>query len=66
MPSLLHRLSRPATAPIRRWVLGAFPRGQSGIDYDRPLGDPGWFGPHSATWRVHAEFPGCWPAGCAR
>ncbi|MCC7634151.1 oxygenase MpaB family protein [Stenotrophomonas rhizophila] len=66
MPSLLHRLSRPATAPIRRWVLGAFPRGQSGIDYDCPLGDPGWFGPHSATWRVHAEFPGMLAGGlCA-
>ena len=66
MPSLFHRLSRPATAPIRRWVLGAFPRGQSGIDYDHPLGDPGWFGPHSATWRVHAEFPGMLAGGlCA-
>lgn len=52
--------------PIRRWVLGAFPRGQSGIDYDQPLGDPGWFGPHSATWRVHAEFPGMLAGGlCA-
>jgi hypothetical protein len=44
MPALLQRLSRPVTAPIRRWVLEAFPRGQSGIDYDHPLGDPGWFG----------------------
>jgi len=63
---LLHRLSRPISAPIRRWVLGAFPRGQSGIDYDQPLGDPGWFGPHSATWRVHSEFPGMLAGGlCA-
>ncbi|HAI47445.1 MAG TPA: hypothetical protein DCM50_12250 [Stenotrophomonas sp.] len=66
MSPLLHRLSRPVTAPIRRWVLGAFPRGQSGIEYDQPLGDPGWFGPHSATWRVHAEFPGMLAGGlCA-
>jgi uncharacterized protein (DUF2236 family) len=66
MSSLLHRLTRPATAPIRRWVLGAFPRGQSGIDYDHPLGDPGWFGPDSVTWRVHAEFPGMLAGGlCA-
>lgn len=66
MPSLLHRLTRPATAPIRRWVLGAFPRGQSGIDYDHPPGDPGWFGPDSVTWRVHAEFPGMLAGGlCA-
>lgn len=66
MPPLLQRLSRPVTAPIRRWVLGAFPRGQSGIDYDQPLGDPGWFGPHSVTWRVHSEFPGMLAGGlCA-
>lgn len=57
MPALLQRLSRPVTAPIRRWVLEAFPRGQSGIDYDHPRGDPGWFGPDSVTWRLHAEFP---------
>ncbi len=66
MPPLLHRLSQPVTAPIRRWVLGAFPRGQSGIEYDHPRGDPGWFGPHSATWRVHSEFPGMLAGGlCA-
>ncbi len=66
MSSLLRSLARPATAPIRRWVLGAFPRGQSGIDYDHPLGDPGWFGPDSITWRVHAEFPGMLAGGlCA-
>ena len=66
MPPLLHRLSQPVTAPIRRWVLGAFPRGQSGIEYDHPQGDPGWFGPHSVTWRVHSEFPGMLAGGlCA-
>jgi len=66
MTSLLRTLARPATAPIRRWVLGAFPRGQSGIEYDHPHGDPGWFGPDSVTWRVHAEFPGMLAGGlCA-
>ncbi|UEX18692.1 oxygenase MpaB family protein [Stenotrophomonas sp. SI-NJAU-1] len=66
MPPLLHRLSRPVTAPIRRWVLDAFPRGQSGIDYDHPLGDPGWFGPDSVTWRMHAELPSMLAGGlCA-
>lgn len=23
--------------------------------YDEPVGDPGWFGPDSVTWRVHAD-----------
>lgn len=55
-----------AAARIRHWVLSAFPRGQSGIDYDRPEGDPGLFGPDSVTWRVHADFPGMLSGGlCA-
>lgn len=66
MPPLNSRLVAPATAQIRRWVLEAFPRGQSGIDYDHPLGDPGWFGADSVTWRVHSEFPSMLAGGlCA-
>lgn len=61
--SLLRTLATPATAPLRRWVLGAFPRGQSGIDYDLPPGDPGLFGPDSVTWRIHADFPGMLAGG---
>lgn len=53
-------------AAIRRWVLGVFPRGQSGIDYETPAGDPGLFGPDTVTWRVHADFPGMLAGGlCA-
>ncbi|MHA6204089.1 oxygenase MpaB family protein [Dyella soli] len=59
-------LALPAREPIRRWVLGAFPRGGGGlIEYDRPMGDPGLFGPDSATWRVHADFPGMLAGGLA-
>lgn len=66
MKPALHALARPVSAQIRRWVLGAFPRGQSGIDYDQPVGDPGLFGPDSVTWRVHADFPGMLSGGlCA-
>lgn len=62
----LRMLAAPATAQIRRWVLGAFPRGHSGIDYDQPPGDPGLFGPDSVTWRIHADFPGMLAGGlCA-
>jgi len=28
-----------------------------GIDYERPTGDPGLFGPGSVCWRVHGDFP---------
>jgi len=55
-----------AAARIRQWVLAAFPRGHSGIDYDLPPGDPGLFGPDSVTWRVHSDFPGMLSGGlCA-
>lgn len=63
---LTRALAAPAAARIRHWVLSAFPRGQSGIDYDRPAGDPGLFGPDSVTWRVHSDFPGMLSGGlCA-
>lgn len=59
-------LSLPAREPIRRWVLSAFPRGGGGhVDYDHPPGDIGLFGPDSATWRVHANFPGMLAGGLA-
>jgi uncharacterized protein (DUF2236 family) len=61
------RLLRPASAPIRRWVLTAFPRPPSGgIDYEHPAGDPGLFGPCCVTWRVHSDFCGMLAGGlCA-
>ncbi len=32
-------------------------------DYDAPLGDPGLFGPDSATWKIHADFPSMMAGG---
>ena len=66
MASPFELLTRPAREPIRRWVLNAFPRADTGsIDYDHPAGDPGLFGSHSATWRVHSDFPGMLAGGLA-
>lgn len=66
MPRPLPALAAPAVTHVRRWVLSAFPRGHSGIDYDHPEGDPGLFGPDSVTWRVHADFAGMLSGGlCA-
>jgi len=51
---------------VRAWVLHAFPREATGIDYDQPVGDPGLFDPDGATWRIHADFPGMLSGGlCA-
>jgi len=66
MASPLHLLRRATHEPIRRWVLGAFPRDPaSTLDYDHPRGDPGLFGPDSVTWRIHADFPGMLAGGLA-
>lgn len=66
MPSPFELLTRPAREPLRRWVLSAFPRADTGsLDYDHPVGDSGLFGPHSATWRVHSNFPGMLAGGLA-
>jgi len=62
MPSPIDVLRQP----IRHWVLRAFPRADTGsLDYDHPHGDPGLFGPDSATWRVHSDFPGMLAGGLA-
>jgi len=51
---------------LRTWVLRAFPRDPGGIDYERPPGDTGLFGPDSATWQIHADFAGMLSGGlCA-
>lgn len=54
------------SAALRSWVLRAFPREARGIDYEQPVGDPGLFGPDSATWQIHADFAGMLSGGlCA-
>lgn len=56
----------PLSGPLRAWVLRAFPRGESGLDYDQPAGDPGLFDADSATWQIHADFAGMLSGGlCA-
>lgn len=53
-------------APLVAWVQRAFPRQPGDIDYFSPPGDPGLFGPDSATWQIHADFPGMLSGGlCA-
>lgn len=66
LPRLLPRLTAPVEARLRDFVVRVFPRNaQLDIDYDRPAGDPGLFGPDSVTWRVHGDFPGMMAGGIA-
>ncbi|WP_051944801.1 oxygenase MpaB family protein [Streptacidiphilus rugosus] len=51
---------------IRRQVYATV-HGQ-GLDltrYDRPVGDPGLFGPDSVVWLVHGDLPGMFTGGVA-
>jgi uncharacterized protein (DUF2236 family) len=50
---------------LRRQVLAVLSRDAPAPDYDAPLGDPGLFGPDSATWKIHADFPSMMAGGLA-
>lgn len=41
---------------IERQVLSLSGLALGGIDFEKPAGDPGLFGPESVTWRVHGDF----------
>ncbi len=65
MPS--QRLTQSIYGGIRNAIVGVVgTREDFGIDYDAPRGDPGLFGPDSATWKMHADFPAMMAGGvCA-
>ncbi|HKT43087.1 MAG TPA: oxygenase MpaB family protein [Rhodanobacteraceae bacterium] len=50
---------------LRRQVLAVLSRDAPAPDYDAPPGDPGLFGPDSATWKIHADFPSMMAGGLA-
>lgn len=58
---------RPIYGGIRNAIVGVVgTREDFGIDYDKPAGDPGLFGPDTATWKMHADFPAMMSGGvCA-
>ncbi|HLI17889.1 MAG TPA: oxygenase MpaB family protein [Rhodanobacteraceae bacterium] len=58
-------LPRPARRLLRRQVLAVLSHDGPTPDYDLPKGDPGLFGPHSVTWKIHADFPSMMSGGLA-
>ena len=59
-------LSAPLRHLLREWIVGVLQRDAGpAIDDDAPPGDLGLFGPHSVTWRIHADFPGMMAGGVA-
>ncbi|MAA74315.1 MAG: hypothetical protein CMN28_06365 [Salinisphaeraceae bacterium] len=56
----------PIHAALRQAIINVVATTEDfGIDYDAPIGDAGLFGPDSATWKVHADFPGMMAGGIA-
>ncbi|MGH8273010.1 MAG: oxygenase MpaB family protein, partial [Gammaproteobacteria bacterium] len=53
----------PLRARLQRWVIDVLSRDAPAPDYDRPLGDPGLFGPETVTWKIHADFPSMMAGG---
>ncbi|WP_238420143.1 oxygenase MpaB family protein [Gordonia sp. 'Campus'] len=55
----------PLTLPhefVGSWLNGKFDENVRakffrGMEFENPEGDPGWFGPDSATWYVHSHTP---------
>lgn len=60
-------MARPLQRALRNAIVGVVATKRDfGIDYGAPAGDTGLFGPDSATWKVHADFPGMMAGGvCA-
>lgn len=60
-------LLRPISRRLRNHIVDVIrPSTDFGVDYDQPVGDAGLFGPDSATWKMHADFPGMMSGGlCA-
>ena len=60
LPFLKHRWWHRPAEPVRQLLLAHVRSltGQSSLlaDFTQPEGDPGWFGPASASWIVHADF----------
>ena len=65
--SIRKRLTQPLYQGVRNAIVGVVAtREDFGIDYDEPQGDPGLFGPDTATWKMHADFPAMMSGGvCA-
>ncbi|MES1923985.1 oxygenase MpaB family protein [Salinisphaera sp. T31B1] len=59
-------LLTPVHTRLRNWIVQTVATTEDfGIDYDAPVGDPGLFGPDSATWKIHGDFPGMMAGGIA-
>lgn len=55
----------PLRRRLQRQAITVLSHDGRGANYDAPLGDAGLFGPASAVWKVHADFPSMMAGGLA-
>lgn len=53
---MLETLASPLRQALARQVRSLAGDSRAALDFTQPVGDPGWFGPDSVAWRVHADF----------
>lgn len=55
----------PLRRRLQRRALTVLSHDGRAPSYDAPLGDPGLYGPASAVWKIHADFPSMMAGGLA-
>ncbi len=53
---MFETLASPLRQALARQVRSLAGDSRAALDFTQPAGDPGWFGPESVAWRVHADF----------
>ncbi len=54
--AMLDPLTSTLRLALARQVRSLAGDSRAALDFTHPAGDPGWFGPDSVAWRVHADF----------
>lgn len=62
---MLDSMTSPLRQALARQVRQLAGDSRAALDFTQPAGDPGWFGPDSVSWRVHADFVAMMTGGVA-
>ena len=62
---MLENIDSPLRQAVARQVRQLTGDSRAALDFTQPAGDPGWFGPDSMSWRVHADFVAMMTGGVA-
>ena len=62
---MLENMTSPLRQALARQVRQLAGDSRAALDFTQPAGDPGWFGPDTVSWRVHADFVAMMTGGVA-